>query len=186
MDCRAYCERAAAVADSSMSLSPLVLHRILFDGTLLSILGSAIVLASLRANPRYWLQDYPPSIQEAVPKKSKLEKEAAKRWGLPFIATLLGALVISGVLLKRALPGATFLQIYIDTLGVALFFNLWDLLVLDWLIFCTITPRFLVIPGTEGMAGYKDYRHHVGAFGSGALTSVVIAAIVAGLVYAFG
>jgi hypothetical protein len=169
-----------------MPLSPLVLHRIVVDGTLLSIIGSAIVLASLRANPRYWLQDYPRSIQDAIPKKSKVEQQGAKRWGLPFIATLLGAIAISGILLKRAMPGASFLTLYVDILGVALFFNLWDLLVLDWLIFCTITPRFLVIPGSEGMPGYKDYRHHVAAFWSGALSSIVIAAIVAGLVYAFG
>jgi len=33
-------------------------------------------------------------------------------------------------------------------------------LVLDWLIFCTIQPRRIVLPGTEGMAGYRDYRFH--------------------------
>jgi hypothetical protein len=169
-----------------MMFSPLLWHRILLDGLLLSLAGSAIVLLSLRANPRFWLQDYPASIQKAVPKKSKVEALGARRWGIPFILTLLGAITISGLLLKRALPGASFLTIYLDTLGVALFFNLWDLLVLDWLIFCTITPRFLVIPGTEGMSGYKDYRHHLGAFGSGATTSVMIAAVIAGLVYAFG
>jgi len=34
------------------------------------------------------------------------------------------------------------------------------LLILDWLIFVTIQPSFIVIPGTEGMAGYKDYWFH--------------------------
>jgi len=32
--------------------------------------------------------------------------------------------------------------------------------VLDWLIFVTIQPDFVVIPGTEGLAGYKDYGFH--------------------------
>lgn len=167
-------------------LSRLLLHRILFDGLALSLTGSAIVLASLKANPRYWLQDYPKAIQDAVPKKTPAEKQAARRWGIPFMLTLLLGMAISGILLKRSEPGATFATVYLDTLGVALVFNLWDLVVLDWLVFCTITPAFLVIPGTEGMPQYKDYRHHVTAFVSGVFSAVIIAAIIAGLVYAFG
>ena len=31
---------------------------------------------------------------------------------------------------------------------------------LDWLLFCTVQPRMMVLPGTEGMAGYRDYRFH--------------------------
>jgi hypothetical protein len=166
--------------------SRLLLHRILFDGLALSLVGSVIILASLAANPRYWLQDFPQSIQDAVPKKTAAEKSASKVWGIPFLLALIGGMTISGILLKRGLPGARFVTVYADTLGVALFFNAWDLLVLDWLIVCTITPSFLVIPGTEGMPGYKDYKHHVTAFLTGAMSSVVIAAIIAGLVYAFG
>jgi hypothetical protein len=41
-----------------------------------------------------------------------------------------------------------------------LVFNLFDLLILDWLFFCTIQPRSMVLPGTEGMAGYRNYRFH--------------------------
>lgn len=166
--------------------SRLLLHRILFDGLALSLVGSVIILSSLAANPRYWLQDYPKAIQDAVPKKTPAEKRAATLWGIPFLLALIGGMAISGILLKRGMPDARFLTVYADTLGVALLFNTWDLLVLDWLIFCTITPSFLVIPGTAGMPGYKDYKHHVIAFITGALSSVVIAAIIAGLVYAFG
>lgn len=166
--------------------SRFLLHRILVDGLALSLAGSVIILASLAANPRYWLQDYPRSIQDAVPKKTPAEKRAARLWGIPFMLTLMAGMVVSGILLKQGMPDARFLTVYADTLGVALFFNTWDLVVLDWLIFCTITPKFLVIPGTEGMPGYKDYKHHIIAFITGAISSVVIAAIVAGLVYAFG
>ena len=41
-----------------------------------------------------------------------------------------------------------------------LVFNAFDLIVLDWLFFCTIQPRQMVLPGTEGMPGYRDYRFH--------------------------
>jgi hypothetical protein len=40
---------------------------------------------------------------------------------------------------------------------------MFDLLVLDLLMFYTWTPKFLVLPGTEGMAGYKDFRPHLKA-----------------------
>ena len=41
-----------------------------------------------------------------------------------------------------------------------LVFNIFDLIILDWLLFCTIQPRLMVLPGTEGMPGYRDYRFH--------------------------
>jgi hypothetical protein len=164
----------------------LLLHRILVDGTVLSVIASALVLVSMRFDPRIWLHDYPKAIQQAVPKRSAQEKRAARVWTLPFTLTLLAGLAISALLYKRAEPGASFLTLYLDTLGVALFFNVWDLVVLDWLIFCTLTPSFVVLPGTSGMPAYKAMGHHVTAFVAGVISSVVIAAIVAALVYAFG
>ena len=38
--------------------------------------------------------------------------------------------------------------------------NVWDLVVLDWLFFITIQPDLVVFPGTEGLAGYRDYWFH--------------------------
>ncbi len=46
--------------------------------------------------------------------------------------------------------------------------------------FCTWTPGFPVIPGTEGMAGYKDWRMHVkGHMTTGLLLLGVVAALLA-------
>jgi hypothetical protein len=36
-----------------------------------------------------------------------------------------------------------------------------DLVVFDWLVFCTLQPRFVVLPGTEGMPEYRDYLFHL-------------------------
>ena len=36
-----------------------------------------------------------------------------------------------------------------------------DLLVLDIWLFYGVTPRFMVIPGTEGMPGYKNFKPHL-------------------------
>lgn len=39
--------------------------------------------------------------------------------------------------------------------------SMFDLLVLDIWMFFAWTPKFLVLPGTGGMAGYKNRRPHV-------------------------
>lgn len=63
-------------------------------------------------------------------------------------------------------------------------FNVLDWLVLDWLIVVAIRPRFIVLPGTEGMAGYKDYGFHFRGFLIGMLITLVTSAAVAGVVAA--
>lgn len=66
-----------------------------------------------------------------------------------------------------------------------LVFNVYDLIVLDWLLFCTLTPRYLVLPGIEGMADYHDYAFHARGFmkglGFGVTMSVLVAGTVVGL-----
>jgi len=60
-------------------------------------------------------------------------------------------------------------------------FNVFDLLVLDWLLFCTIQPRFMALPGTEGMAAYGDYGFHAVGFLKGTVFSLVAGSLTAGL-----
>ncbi|MDH3734751.1 MAG: hypothetical protein OEU54_14585 [Gemmatimonadota bacterium] len=59
-------------------------------------------------------------------------------------------------------------------------FNLVDLLILDWLILVRIQPGFVVLPGTEGLAGYDDYRFHGHAFLIGT-TGILVVSLLAGL-----
>lgn len=40
-------------------------------------------------------------------------------------------------------------------------FAVLDILIVDWLIICTLRPRRLVYPGTEDCAGWHDYGFHV-------------------------
>jgi len=60
--------------------------RILVDGAMLSALAVVLIFASLRANPRIWLNDFPPDIRQAVPPKTEAEKRQSLIWGLPFLA----------------------------------------------------------------------------------------------------
>ena len=54
----------------------------------------------------------------------------------------------------------SFLTAFVHSALLLFSFAVWDLLVLDWLVFVTIQPDFVVIPGTEGLASYKDYWFH--------------------------
>lgn len=60
-------------------------------------------------------------------------------------------------------------------------FNLLDLIVLDWLIFCTVRPKYLMLEGTEAMKEYCDYVFHLKAAGKGLLISIVFSAAAAAI-----
>ena len=159
------------------------LRKIVLDGAILSFLASLLLMVSLRHNPRIWLQDYPEEIQDKVPPKTEQEKRLSLIFGIPFLVLLVAGPFISTLALKRQDGGGvSFLQLFLNASGVAFAFNLVDLLLLDWLMFCTITPKFVVIPGTEGMEGYKDYSYHFKASLIGTVLSVVAGLVIAGIV----
>ena len=58
-------------------------------------------------------------------------------------------------------------------------FNVFDLVVLDYLVFIKVRPSFVVLPGTEGMEAYDDLSFHLAAFrkglGLGAVPSLIVA-----------
>ena len=162
------------------------LTSILLNGAILSTLASIFILVSLYFNPRLWLQDYPKGIQEAVPSKTEVEKRLSLIIGIPFLVLLVSVPLISTMTLKTQTDGqADFMSLWINAAGVAFTFNLVDWLLLDWLVFCTITPNFVVIPGTEGMAEYKDYFFHFRGFLVGTIFSVTAGLVIAILVRFF-
>lgn len=157
----------------------MIWSRVLTDGAVLSVLGGLMIVGSLRANPRIWLNDFPKDIRAAVPPKTDDEKRQSLVWGIPFLVLLVGVPVLSTLLLKQQAPSAGFAALFANAFGVGFFFNAVDLLLIDWLVLCYLTPPSLVIPGTEGMAGYKDYAHHFRGFITGTIVAAVLAALIA-------
>ena len=147
--------------------------KMLFDGMILSFLASLFIVSSLRVNPRMWLQDFPEDIRKAVPPKSKTEQRLSLAFGIPFLILLLAVPFISTLTLKHQSGGdISFFRLFMNAFGVAFIFNLVDWLLLDWLLFCTITPSFIIIPGTAGMPGYKNYYFHFRGFMIGTVLCV--------------
>jgi hypothetical protein len=77
----------------------------------------------------------------------------------------------------------SFLTAFIHLFVMFSVFNLADLLLLDWPL-VAIGPRFVVLPGTEGAAGYRDYKFHFRGFLTGAVLILIASIVIAGLVAA--
>jgi len=156
--------------------------KIVIDGGILSLIASIWLILAFWVNPRIFLQDYPPKIQEKVAKKTRAEKRLSYVFGIPFLLLLLLVPFFSTLALK-AQGMQQFWKLWLNAAGVALVFNLVDWLILDWFMFCTLTPRFLVIPGSEGMAEYKDYWFHFRGFLLGTAFSILGGLVIAGIVF---
>ena len=149
------------MTDKKLLSNELSLKRLLIDSVFYSGSMNALILGSLYYDAEMWVGDYPPDIQEKFGPKSDRATRLGYLVAIPFFLIAVGGVVLSNLRLKRAnggrlSPAAAFLNAY------ALFFSIWfvDLTMLDWLLFVTFTPGFVVLPGTEGMDGYDDYGFH--------------------------
>ena len=160
-----------------MDISKILLHGCIFS----AILTLALLIIGLKS-PRLMLQDYPKSIRDAAPPKTKEEKRQGIIFGIPFFLNFVGYPL--GIAIYTASHQyQTFLQTFSLIWGITLFGNLYDLVVLDWLIICFITPKLVVIPGTEGTKGYKDYYFHFIGFLKGLLITFILSMVLSGIVY---
>lgn len=163
----------------------LSLVNILAEGLLLSLLLSLVVLASIRFNPRLWLQDAPPQIKALVAPMTPTEKRqqkivAALVLGLPVLVLWLSITRLHA----NTVGNPSFITIFLDALGVLMVFNLFDLLVLDYLILTIIQPKFAIIPGTEAVSQLPlhPYRFHFVGFLKGCVGLTLFSGVVALLV----
>lgn len=139
---------------------PGLINAALVNGAVLSLALVIIMLISGFVALDMWVGDYPPDIREKFGPMSARARRLRPYFATAvFLAVL--AIPILGLAAFRSANGPiAFAPTLIFGMLAVFVFNLFDLLVLDWLLFCTIQPRSMVLPGTEGMAGYRDYRFH--------------------------
>lgn len=142
----------------------LLIYQALVYGLLLSLVLTLLMVISGTIALDMFVDDYPAEI------KKKYGPMSARSARLrPYIATLLFTTVlvvptIGLFALKAKIGPVPFLPAFVFS-GIALLvFNTFDLIILDWLLFCTIQPGAMVLPGTEGMPAYRDYRFHFNGF----------------------
>lgn len=151
-------------------------NKILLDGSLIAVLFVGLLLGLGRFNPRYFLskKNIPPDIYAAVPPRTTEESRKGAFLILPVLLLMLAGPVWSGYVFAQA-GGVSFGWLVAHVYLVLLFPFLGDLLIVDWLVMNTITPKWVVYPGTEGFAGYKDYMFHLRAHIRGVFVMVVMA-----------
>ena len=133
-------------------MDALSLHHILVDGSIISTALGLLILASLYANPRLWLQDYPLEVRERVPPLSAAEKRQRMLFGVVFLLSVIGSLLLSTLRLRAANGGtlsfgAAWLHVYL----LFTMFNLFDTLVVDYLVVTVLRPAWAILPGAEGL-----------------------------------
>ena len=158
----------------------LLIGRALAWGAGLSLMLVTIMTISGMVAPDMWVGDYPPDIREKYGPMSPRARRLRPYIAILVFAAFLGVPFV-GLLNARATVGdLPFIPALAFSFLAVLVFNVFDLLILDWLVFCTIQPPMAILPGTEGMAGYRNYRFHVIGFLKGlgfcAAGSVLISA----------
>jgi hypothetical protein len=165
----------------TQEIGPIVANGLRF-GVILSGALFALILVVLKVNPEIMLNDYPPDVRSKWGPMS----DRAKRQRVIVAALVMLVLVAVVFWSTRSLPvlaggDVTFRAAGTHFLVMFGTFNLLDWLALDWpLVYWQ--PRFVVLPGTEGMAGYRSYWFHFRGFLIGcaivAAGSMLAAAIV--------
>ena len=138
----------------------LLLNNALLYGLALSLVLGAIMAISLVLAPDMWVGDYPPDIRAKVGPMSPRGARLRPFIAIPFFIAILVIPVLALSSLAGRVGSVPFTAALASSFIVFLTFNLFDLVIADWLIFCTLRPSRIILPGTEGMAGYRDYRFH--------------------------
>jgi hypothetical protein len=165
-------------------METLSMQQILFDGLLISLLLTIIIFGSLYINPRLWLQDFPRQIREKAPPLTPAEKRLRTVIMVLFLAAVVVPLYISALRVEATNGGnAAFLTVFVHVFLVFNIFNLFDALVIDYLILAQMRPKFALIPEAEGLEHlFMDWRMHVGNYLKGIVFCAVFSLPIALLV----
>jgi len=157
--------------------------RILIDGLLLSLGLSVIIFGSLYANPRLWLQDFPKEIRAKLPPNTPEEKRIQRLLMIPFLALIVGVMFYSVMQLKAENGGSiSFLTAFVNAFLVMNVFNLFDAVIIDYLILTVMKPKFAIPKGAEGMEHLlADWRLQVSNYFKGIIFCLVFSLPVAAI-----
>jgi hypothetical protein len=138
-----------------------------------NLIISFLLYASLAYNPRIWMHRMPPEVVQKVPPRTPAEKRQLYFFGVPFLLILV--IYPIGYVLSQDVG---FLDRFLIFGAFFAGFAIWDTLVLDLLIFCKLTPRFIIIPGTT-CKDYANTKYHLVSGAKGLVMSIVFSAVLA-------
>lgn len=147
---------------------------------ILFLVFTLMVVPAVLKNPLSMVHDYPTDIYyKAV--QLGLVKETQNRRSKKFLLKRVIAIVVMGLLFGLVVHHFNEADSFLKGAGYTYLLwtaaNWYDCIVIDWIWFCH--SKRVVIPGTEGMKGYKDYWFHARGSLKGMLLGIP-AALVAG------
>ena len=152
----------------------LFIHLLIYN-----LLLSIILYTSLAINPRMWMHRMPPEVVQKVKPRTHAEKRMLIFYAIPFMLVML-AYPLFFILQNNT----GWLNNFLTLFAFFASFTLWDTLVLDLLIFCIVTPRFLIIPGSN-QEDYKNMRYHLRSGAKGLLISITFSVVFATILNLF-
>ncbi|MBN2046313.1 MAG: hypothetical protein JW750_00610 [Anaerolineaceae bacterium] len=153
--------------------------RLWMDAIIYTLVNSAMLLIPFAIQPRLFLKDMPETIRAAAQPMTREEKRQA--WFI-FVIFILFVVFYPIVSVVRSSANG-FLSIILHLFILTMSFNLTDWLILDWLLFCTINPTFMSLPGTRGDPAYQDYGVHFRGFLIGTALCAVYSASIAVILF---
>ncbi len=162
----------------------MVFTHIITHGLLFAVIGNGyLFLMMITLSPRIWgYSDYPEVIKKKVPPQTKKEKMTTVITGFPWILFVLVFPFFSTYILKAELGGEiSLLTAFINVLAMVQLFFVGDMVILDWLIISRITPKFVIIPGSE-KEDYKDFSHHYKGHAKAEIILIPLCLIIAAIV----
>ena len=78
----------------------------------------------------------------------------------------------------------SFFELFLFLFIIGQTWNAVDLIIMDFLIVCTLRPKWVVLPGTDGCLGYGDYFFHFKGFLIGCVYTAIMALLIAGIDWA--
>ena len=157
---------------------------LLIECVVLCVMFTLIILPAQYKDPINMIMSYPPNVIKRVEQlpqykgciKEREKKHISKKiFGVFFFAVILAIVAYCSGCREFV---DTFFHVFM------LFFvvNLYDMLVLDWGIFCH--SKKLRIPGTEDMdKDYKDYLFHVKGALKGTVIGIIVAMLSSAMIY---
>ena len=151
---------------------------------ILCVVFTLIVLPSLYKKPIKHIMSYPKEIRERVENlpqyKDSIKVEEKTHLSIKLIAILIFAIILAVV--AYCAGAKNFKSVYLHVFILFFVVNIYDMLVLDIMIFCH--SKKVRIPGTEDMdKEYKSPWHHVRGAVFGSVIGVFVALLSGGIVY---
>lgn len=150
----------------------------LIVGTIMSIITSGLILASLAHHPRIWIGDAPKEVQEAALPLTDEENRLRALWGIPIMGSMLGLIPIAAIWLNQSAQFSYF-EGFVFLWVASMLFNLVDLIIIDWIVIVWWQPTWTQLPDMAHLNHLNNYSFHFKAFLTGCVLITVWSAIVA-------